>query len=176
VVIVRWWHLTSCDFKQASLLQGLARYPRSQTDEFCDWQPYMVFLCSFRKLLIFRTIYLQIWWWYIYIYVIIYVYIYTYLFITFCIVLLYHTAPKYTYILGGNNGFHSCKSAPTTAPAILALRGLEVPATWKKSTTPAARFLLHRGDPNCYFRIFWVCLQWIPCRTLHLSVFPPKAS
>ena len=81
VVIVRWWHLTSCDFKQASLLQGLARYPRSQTDEFCDWQPYMVFLCSFRKLLIFRTIYLQIWWWYIYIYICNYICIYIYLFI-----------------------------------------------------------------------------------------------
>jgi hypothetical protein len=78
VVIVRWWHLTSCDFKQASLLQGLARYPRSQTDEFCDWQPYMVFLCSFRKLLIFRTIYLQIWWWYIYVIIYIYIYLFIY--------------------------------------------------------------------------------------------------
>ena len=90
---------------------------------------------------------------YIYVIICIWIYLYMYLlFITFCIVLLYHTAHEYTYILGGNNGFHSCKSAPTTALAIPALRGLEVPATWKKSTTPAARFLLHRGDPNCYFR------------------------
>ena len=67
VVIVRWWHLTSCDFNKQACCRVWPGIPDHNWWVSRLTNRIWFFCVLFRKLLIFRTIYLQIWW-YIYIY------------------------------------------------------------------------------------------------------------